>query len=400
MILCNTGNIPVITVNTTFHAGSKNETSGKTGLAHLFEHLMFEGSPNIPRGKFDEILNKNGGESNAYTTKDITSYYITAPSNHLETALWLDSDRLSGFAVSQKSLDIQKDVIIEEKLMYVDNSPYGTLDELSSKKLFGNTPYGWSVIGSMEDIREMKLSDLEKFYHDYYSPENAVVTITGDIDYNHALDLSNEYYGTIKGKEKNQKSEFKIDSIEEEIYENITDNVHLDGLFIFYRIPPAGTKDFYAMKILSGILSSGESSRLYRELEYKNQLVSEIDTVAVGMENAGMFMISAIASNDVSGFLIKEKIDTELSDILNGNVNDKEFEKVKNNIESRFSSRLQSMVAIADRFSYLKTIRGDCSKINFEILDYLSVTKQDVIEAANKYLKSNQRLILHYTPKQ
>lgn len=399
VVLCKTGNIPAVAVNTTFHAGSKNEIQGKTGLAHLIEHLMFEGSPNIPRGYFDEILNKNGGESNAYTTRDYTSYFISIPSNHLETALWLDSDRLSGFGITEKSLEIQKDVIIEEKLMYVDNSPYGSLDEESSKKIFDGTPYSWPVIGHMDDIRNMKLSDVEEFYIKHYTPENAVVSVTGDIDYEKTIELIEKYYGRIISNSADRKTGVKLKEISGEIVGEIKDDIHLEGKFIFYLIPPAGTKDYYALKLLSGILSSGESSRFYQELEYKNNLVNEIDSSVVSMEKTGLFLISAIALKGIRLDEIEKKLDGILDDIKSGNINDREFRKIQNKIETRFSSRLQSIVGLADRFSYLKTIHDDCSKINFEINEFLALTINDVIQAARSYLNKDQRLVLNYIPK-
>lgn len=399
VILCKTGNIPVVAVNTTFHTGSKNEINGKTGLAHLIEHLMFEGSPNIPRGNFDEILNKNGGESNAYTTRDYTSYFISIPSNHLETALWLDSDRLSGFGITEQSLEIQKDVIIEEKLMYVDNSPYGSLDEESSKRIFSQTPYSWPVIGYMDDIRNMNLKDVEDFYLKHYTPENAVVTVTGDIDIENTIELLEKYYGNIKSNSHDRKTEINLRSIPSELNAEIKDDIHLEGKFIFYVIPPAGTKEHYALKLLAGILSSGESSRFYQEFEYKEHLVNEIDSSVMSMEKAGLFIISAIALKGIQLDKIGKKIDKILDEVISGGFEDKEFRKIQNKIETRFSSRLQSIVGLADRFSYLKTIHNDCSKINFEINEFLSLTKNDVIETASRYLKNNQRLVLNYIPK-
>lgn len=259
-------------VNTTFHAGSKDEKKNKTGLAHLLEHLMFEGSPNIPRGKFDEILNKNGGESNAYTSRDVTSYYISVPSNHLETALWLDSDRISGFGITGKSLKIQKDVVLEEKLLYVDNSPYGSLEEESSKRLFGKSGYSWPVIGYTDDISGFTLDDIREFHEKYYSPSNAVISIVGDIDYDSAIKSVEKYYGDIKSGPDIIRNDIRDDEISEEIRADIPDNIHLDGQFIFYRLPEKGTRDYYSLNILNSILSEGESSRFYNEMSIKASL--------------------------------------------------------------------------------------------------------------------------------
>ncbi|MBV6479385.1 MAG: putative zinc protease [Ignavibacteria bacterium] len=399
VVLCNTGNIPIAAVNTTYHTGSRDEIVGKTGLAHLIEHLMFEGSPNIPRGKFDEILAKNGGESNAYTTRDFTSYFISVPSSHLETAFWLDSDRLSGFGITNESLEIQKDVIIEEKLMYNDNSPYGSLDEEISKRLYDGTNYSWPVIGKMDDIRNMNLKDVEDFYNKHYTPSNTVISVTGDIEYERTIELIEKYYGEIFCSLNETKTEIYPKKITKETSAYIKDDIHLEGKFIFYQIPPAGTKEFYSFKILSGILSSGESSRFFQELEYKNNLVHEADSSAFSYEKSGVFMISAIALKGKDMQIIENKINGIIEDIISGNINDREFNKIINRLETRFSSRLQSIVGLSDRFSYLKTIHNDCSKINFEINDYLVLTKKDISDAAGKYLNQNQRIVLNYIPK-
>lgn len=399
VILSKFGNIPMTAVNTTFHAGSKDEKKNKTGLAHLLEHLMFEGSPNIPRGKFDEILNKNGGESNAYTSRDVTSYYISVPSNHLETALWLDSDRISGFGITGKSLKIQKDVVLEEKLLYVDNSPYGSLEEESSKRLFGKSGYSWPVIGYTDDISGFTLDDIREFHEKYYSPSNAVISIVGDIDYDSAIKSVEKYYGDIKSGPDIICNDIRDDEISEEIRADIPDNIHLDGQFIFYRLPEKGTRDYYSLNILNSILSEGESSRFYNEIEYKSELVNEIDTSVIGMEKASLFLVTAIALKGKSLDVIENKIDEIFEDIKSGNISDREFEKVKNRIETLFSSRRQSIVSLADKFSSLKLFYNDPGKINFEILDYIDITKEEVIASANKYLNRNQRLVLNYFPK-
>ena len=399
VVMSRHGGIPMVAVNTTFHAGSKDEEEDKTGLAHLFEHLMFEGSPNIPKGKFDDILIQNGGDSNAYTSWDSTSYYIVLPTGHLETGLWLESDRITGFGISEESLAIQKDVVLEEKLLYVDNSPYGTVEEESAKRLYKNCGYKWPIIGDMDDLKKVRLDDLREFYELYYKPNNAVISIVGDIDYDKTIKLVDKYYGDIKpGKEITRKI-FNEENIENEIQDNFYDNIQLDAKFMFYRLPESGTKDFYAMNILNGILSEGDSSRLYYELEYRDELVSECDSNLYGMEQTSLFCISALAMSGKKLEVIEKKIDEILEDIKQGNISDNEITKIKNKIETYYNSRRQSITGLADKFSYFKTFFNDCDKINYEILDYLAVTKNDIAEAAGKYLNKNQRVVLNYYPK-
>lgn len=399
VVLCKTGNIPVAAVNTTFHVGSKDEEVNKTGMAHLFEHLMFEGSPNVPKGKFDEILSRKGGESNAYTTRDVTSYYITIPSNHLETALWLDSDRINGFSFSEDCIRIQKDVILEEKLLYVDNTPYGTIEEESSKRLFPGNSYSWPVIGKMEDLESVTREDLKKFFEKHYVPENAVISVAGDIDYDKTLSLIEKYYGSIPKGSAGQTNNFSDAGITSEITAEIPDNIHLEGKFVFYKLPARGTKEYYSMGILDGILSEGDSSRLYQELEYKNELVNEIDSSLHANEHASLFIISALALKGKKSDIIQKKIDAVIEDIKNGNISDDEFQKIINKTETQFHSKRLSIVSLADRLTKFMTYYNSCSKINDEITDYLSVTKKDIVETANKFLNKNQRLILNYKPR-
>jgi len=398
IILSRSKDIPMTAVNTTFHVGSKDEDQKMTGMAHLLEHLMFEDSPNVPHGKFDEILNRNGGDSNAYTSWDCTGYYIVLPSNKLETALWLESDRLAGFSISEESLRIQKDVVYEEKLLYVDNSPYGTVEEESSKRLFVNSGYKSPVIGNMDQLMKVELDDVRKFYEKYYSPENAVLSVVGDINYDKTFKMIEKYYGGIVSGGTPDRRDHSDEYLSSEIRVDIKDNVHLEGKFIFYRLPEMGTKDYYAMSVLNGILSDGDSSRLYKELEYNNELVNEFDSNLYGMESTSIFAISALMLKGKSPDLAEEKIDNVLEDIKNGNISDREIQKIKNRIETYFSAKKQTVVSLSEKFSFLKTFYNDINKINFEVLDYLSITKDDIVNTAVKYLDRNKRLVLNYKP--
>lgn len=398
VVLSKHGSIPMAAVNTTFHVGSKDEDEDKTGLAHLFEHLMFDGSPNVPKGKFDEILMSFGGDSNAYTSWDSTSYYMTLPLNHLETGLWLDSDRIHGFGISEESLRVQKSVVLEEKLLYTDNSPYGSVEEESSKRLFRQSGYKWPIIGNMDDLNKVTMDDLREFFGKFYTPENAVISVVGDLDYDRTIKLVDKYYGDIKPGRRFKRREFTEEEIFEEITENFYDNIQLDGKFIFYRLPEAGTKDYYAANILTGILSEGESSRFYKVLEYENELVNECDANLYGMEHTSIFCISALAMSGKDLKEIQNKIDEVIGDIKSGNILDSEIIKIKNKIETYYNSKRSSIVSLSDKFSYLKTFHGSCDKINFEIIDFLNITKEDIVNAANKYLNNNQRVVLNYYP--
>lgn len=393
-----TDNIPSVCVNMTYHVGSKDDCD-KSGIAHLFEHLMFEGSPNVPHGEFDTMLQDLGGDSNAFTSWDVTSYYITIPSNSLEVALWLDSDRLAGFGITKEMLEIQKDVVTEERKYVFDNTPYGSVEEESNLKLFKNSGYRNSILGNMSILRKLKIEDIKNHFEKYYAPNNAVIALAGSFDMQEAKALVEKYYGGIPVGKPFTRVEFTEYDINEEIKDTLYDNIQLPAKFIFYRVPQQGTKDYYALQILSSILSTGESSLLNKKLVYDLTLANDVDTSVTGMEQTSIFGISAISLKGRNLDIIGTAIDEILDEIQNGNIKDEEIEKVKNKIETRTALKKSSIVSLAEHLSFDKLVFDDANRINTEIYNYLSITKQDIIEAANKYLKKNQRVVLDYLPK-
>ncbi len=260
-ILYKSDNIPMVSVNTIYHVGAKDDAE-KSGIAHLFEHLMFEGSPNVEHGEFDSILQDIGGDSNAFTSWDVTSYYATLPANSLETALWLDSDRLAGFGITSEMLKIQQDVVAEERSYVFDNTPYGSVEEESNLRLFKKSGYRNSILGNMSILKKLKIEDIKSHFDKYYAPNNAVISIAGAIDIEKTKDLVNKYYGGIPVGIPFERQKFDEYDIKSEIKDTVYDNIQLPGKFIYYRIPKMGTKDYYALNILSSILSRGESSLL------------------------------------------------------------------------------------------------------------------------------------------
>jgi predicted Zn-dependent peptidase len=391
--------IPMVAINTTYKVGSKDEEEDKTGLAHFFEHLLFESSPYLKSGEFDEILNKNGGDSNAYTSWDSTSYYITIPSSKLELALWLESNRLFDFSIDEEDFEKQREVILEEKLEVNDNTPYGSLEEESSKRLFQNSGYRWSIIGNMKHIESVKLSDVIDFFNRYYIPNNAVLSIVGDIDYEETEFIVRKYYSGISKGAEIKRKDYHEEDIKEEITDDIYDDIHLPGKFLFYRIPEIGSKDYYTMQVLNGILSNGESSRFYKELVYRKELVNEIESNLYGMEKVSLFFINSIVLKDRSINDVGTEIDNVIDEVKSGNISDYEIRKIKNKIETGFSLRRQSIVSLADKFSNLKIFYNDCNKINNEVANYMKITKEDIVKAANLYLNNEQRVNLNYLPK-
>lgn len=392
--------VPGVVINTLIKVGSKDEPENQRGIAHLFEHLMFEGSPNIKQGEFDEILHGIGGDSNAYTTYDVTSYQITVPSDFIETALWLDSDRLTGFALSDETIEVQKKVVLEEKLQQYDNVPYGSSEEESMKRLYNSNGYDIPVIGKSEDIIRINKSDIEKFYDLYYNPSNIILTIVGDIDYALTEDLVRKYYADIESGKNTLKRKFEDKEILREINETVYDNVNLPGRFIYYKIPGVSERDYYIAILLSGILSSGESSVLYSDLVYRKKILYDVITYTLGTKDIGLFVIDSFVQSGINFEIASKEIDNILNDICNGSITEKQIVKVKNRIETSYYMKHQYMHNIADDLGLMKFYFDNPDKINLDIEEYLSVTKDEITNFTDKYIKNNRRLILNYLPKE
>ncbi|NOS83829.1 MAG: insulinase family protein [Ignavibacteria bacterium] len=404
VVLTPDNTIPSVAVNLCYHVGSKNESKNQRGYAHLFEHLMFEGSKNIAPGDYDRLSLQKGCENNAYTTEDKTNYYLLAPANELEFGLWLESDRMLEFSVTEESLRIQKGVVIEEKKQVFDNRPYGSVSIKLAPLLYKNNSYGWDTIGDVRDLKKATLNDIKEFYYRFYVPNNAVLTIAGDFDPAEALRLIKKYFGNIpEGKYSNNElrvgAEFIDQPLKGEVVKIVYDDVQLPGIFGAYKIPKENTDEFFAFDILTDILSTGESSRLYNELVYKKQLVSDVGCWVEGREYSSILQFYAILMPDVTIEEVQSEIDKIFDDAANGLVTQRELEKIKNRIETRHAYRVQTNLAKADMLSHYKTFYNDPGMINTNIERYNSITLDDMNRAADKYLKNAGRVILNYIPK-
>jgi len=396
--------IPSVAINLCYHVGSKNEGKNQRGYAHLFEHLMFEGSKNIAPGDYDRLSLQKGCENNADTTEDKTNYYLLAPANELEFGLWLESDRMLEFSVTEESLRIQKGVVIEEKKQVFDNRPYGSVSMKLAPLLYKNNGYGWDTIGDVKDLKKATLNDIKEFYERYYVPNNAVLTIAGDFDSNEALGLTEKYFGGIPaGKFSNSEilneAKFTDLSLKGEVVKVVYDDVQLPGIFGAYKLPKENTDEFFAFDILTDILSTGESSRLYNELVYKKQLVSDVGCWVEGREYSSLLHFYAILLPDVTIEEVQSEIDNIFNEASGGAITARELEKIKNRIETRHAYRLQTNLAKADMLSHYKTFYNQPGMINTNINRYNSVTLDDINKAADKYLKNAGRVILNYLPK-
>lgn len=391
---------PIVAVSVMYHVGSKNENPERTGFAHFFEHLMFEGSENIGRHEFDKYVQKAGGTLNANTSNDRTYYYEILPSNQLALGLWLESERMLHAKVDQVGIETQREVVKEERRQRIDNQPYGSIIEEVMKRAYTDHPYKWPVIGSMAHLEAAEENDYKQFYADFYVPNNAVLSIAGDIDIEEAKSLIEQYFGGIP---KSTKPVYRPRVIEKplphEIRDTIFDNIQLPAVIQAYRIPAQGTKDYYAMDMLARVLSTGESSRLYRALVDEQQKALFAGNFVFGLEDPGLAITFGIANMGVDLKDLEESCDAEVKKVQDELITVTEFEKLRNKIESDFVSTNSKVAGLAENLATYYMFFGDANLINTEIDRYLAVTREDIQAAARKYLVKDNRVVLYYLPK-
>lgn len=393
--------VPVVAVTVLYHVGSKNEVSGRTGFAHFFEHLMFEGSDNITRGQYMKYVSDAGGTLNANTTQDRTFYYEVLPSNQLALGLWLESERMMHAKIDTGGVNTQREVVKEEKRMRIDNQPYGSVYDQVLERAFHNTPYGYAPIGTMDDINKAKLEEFIDFYHTYYVPNNAVLSIAGDIDIDSTKQLIESYFGPIaRGQKPINRPEVNVQPLtDSERFAIIPDNIQLPAVIEAYRMPKEGSPDYYAARVLSVILSGGPSSRLNKDLVDKKQLAAYAGTQPAFNESAGLLVNVAVANPGVQPDTLQKAIDIQVDSLKTNLVPEREYQKAMNQIETEFVTGNSTMLGIAESLADYEVYFGDANLINTEIGRYRKVTREDVMAIAKKYLNEDNRVVMYYVPK-
>ena len=387
---------PIVAVSVLYHVGSKNENPERTGFAHFFEHLMFEGSANIERGEFDKHVESCGGTLNANTSADRTFYYEILPSNQLELGLWLESERMLHAKVDLIGIETQREVVKEEKRQTYDNRPYGSITIELFKRAFTKHPYQWTTIGSMEHLDAATEKDYTQFYEDFYTPNNAVLSIAGNINIDQTKEWVEKYFSTIpKGKEP-----YRPDVVEPplngEVKDTIYDNIQLPAVVMAYRTPEQGSDDYYAVNMLSTLMAQGQSSRLNRALVDEKQIALGSGSFPFPTEDPGISIAFAIANVGVDPSELEAAIDAEFDKVKNELVLEKEFQKLKNQIENTFISSNSTVAGIAESLANYHTYYGSADLINSEIDRYLSVTREDIQNVAKKYFNKDNRVNLYY----
>lgn len=391
---------PIVAVAVMYHVGSKNENPDRTGFAHFFEHLMFEGSENIGRGEYDDYVQNAGGTLNANTTFDRTYYYQILPSNELALGLWLESERMLHARVDDKGIETQREVVKEERRQRVDNQPYGSILEETFKRCYTEHPYRWPVIGSMAHLEAAEEADYKNFYNDFYVPNNAVLSIAGDIDFHEAKKFVDQYFASIpKSAKPVYRPRVTEPPLSGEVRDTIYDNIQLPAVIQAYRIPAQGTKEYYAVDMVSRILSSGESSRLYRALVDEQQKALFVGNFPLALEDPGVSLAFGITNMGVDVYDLEMAIDEEVKRVQEQLITEQEFQKLRNQIESEFVTSNSRIAGIAESLATYYMFFGDTDLINTEIDRYLAVTREDIMAAAKKYLVKDNRVVLHYLPK-
>jgi predicted Zn-dependent peptidase len=401
VILHRDNSSPIVAINITYHVGSKNEQPDRTGFAHFFEHLMFEGSENIQRGDFDNYVQNAGGVNNAGTSFDYTMYYEILPSNQLKLGLWLESERLLHLRIDSVGVETQRNVIKEERRERYDNQPYMSFLEEVFSNSFRVHPYRWVPIGNIQYIDQARLPEFIDFHDHFYVPGNAVLVIAGDIDYQTTRTLVEDYFGDIPaGRHDIYRPDIEEPPSTEEVRKIVYDNIQLPAVFTAYRMPGMGDPDSYALGMLQTLLAGGESSRLYKSLVDRKQIALETSAVPLTLEDAGLFIVYGIANMGVPVEDVEAAMEEEIQKVKDEGLTDREFQKLVNRTENDFISQNTTMAGISENLASYYTFYRDPGRINTEINQYLAVTPEDIVDVAKRYLVPENRVVLHYLPKE
>lgn len=401
VILHQDNSTPIVAVTISYHVGSKNENPERTGFAHFFEHLMFEGSENIDRGEFDKIAMNAGAALNANTSFDRTFYYLLLPSNQLELGLWMESERLLHLRIDSLGVETQRSVVKEERKQSYDNRPYGTLMEKTFSTAFTEHPYRWMPIGSAESINEATLEEFMEFHSLFYVPNNATLSIAGDIDVEQTKQLVQKYFGDIpKGTKPIYRPSIVEPEKTAEVRDIVYDNIQLPAVVQAYHIPAMGTPDYYALSMLTTLLSDGESSRMTKSIVDKQQKAMFVGAFPFALEDPGLFLVFGIVNSGVTPEDLENAINDEILKAQTEELDEREFQKLRNKVENDFVSSNSTMAGIAESLSDYHMYFGDANLINTEIERYMAVTKADIKRVANQYLKKENRVVLYYLPKE
>jgi zinc protease len=390
---------PLVAVSVLYHVGSKDEIPTRTGFAHFFEHLLFEGSENIGRGEYMQLIQSNGGALNANTSNDRTFYYEILPSNQLELGLWMESERMLHAKIDQVGVDTQREVVKEEKRQRVDNQPYASFLSEMFKRAFTQHNYRWVPIGSMDDLNAATLEEFMAFYKKYYVPNNATLSIAGDIDVAQTKAMITKYFGDIPAGANVQRPSAYEPPLGGEVVDTIYDNIQIPAVFAGYRMVSETHPDTYALQMLTTALSDGPSSRFSKRMVDQDQNALHVEAFPFAMEHHGVFIALALANGATSTGTLMTTMEEEIAKMQQEPLSEKEFTKLLNKVESDYVNRNSGVAGIAENLANYHVYFGDANLINTEIERFRTVTPADLQRVAQTYLKPENRVVLHYLPK-
>lgn len=401
VVLHQDNSAPVVCVSVMYHVGSKDEQTERTGFAHFFEHLLFEGSENIKRGEFMKIVSSNGGQNNANTTQDRTFYYEVFPSNQLETGLWLESERMLHPVINEIGVKTQNEVVKEEKRMRVDNQPYGNFLAEVMKRLFTKHPYTWVPIGSMEHLDAATLEEFIAFFKKFYAPNNAVLVITGDIQVEKTKKLVEQYFAEIPVGAPVVKTVAKEDPITQEIIDTAYDaNIQIPAIMSAYRTPGLTSKEVAALELASRVLSGGQSSRMYKKMVDDKKNTLQVGCFNYALEDYGAYISYALPNGNIALDTLLKDMDDEISLMQKELISETDFTKIRNQYENEYIGKNDKMLGIAENLADGYTFfNKNTNHVNQELEEVRKVTREDIQQVVKKYLNKNQRVVVYYLPK-
>jgi len=399
VILHNDPSAPVVVTSVMYHVGAKDENPDRTGFAHFFEHLLFEGTQNIKRGEWFKIVSSNGGINNANTTDDRTYYYEVFPSNNLELGLWMESERLTHPVINKIGVDTQNEVVKEEKRTRMDNQPYGNILPVVKENMFKNHPYRWHTIGSMEHLDAATLEEFQAFNKKFYTPNNSVLVVAGQIDIAQTKEWIKKYFGVIPRGEELKRQTFTEEPIAQTIKANYQDpNIQIPMLVTSYRTPSMKTRDARVLNLISSYLSDGKSSKLYKKIVDEKKMALQIGAVGFSQEDYGMYIMYGLPMGTFTTADLLKEMDEEIVKIQTDLISEKDYQKLQNTFDNQFVNANANVEGIAESLAKFYMLYGDVNLINTEIDLYHSISREEIRDVAKKYLNPNQRLILDYVP--
>lgn len=392
--------VPTVGVSVYYDVGSRNEVKGRSGFAHLFEHMMFQGSANVGKGEHFGLIINRGGSANGTTSNDRTNYFETLPSNELALGLWLEADRMRSLAVTQENFENQRMTVMEERRQRIDNQPYIPSMLRINELAYGDYwPYAHSTIGDMQDLIDAPLEAVQEFFHTYYAPNNAVLSIAGDFDPEEALQLANEYFGDIPSRETPAFEDPPMAKQTAEQTETMYDaNATLPAFHVAYHIPTSRTPDHYALEVLALILGDGESSRLYQRLVKRDEICQEIAVGTDDRRGPDLFSFWAVMASGHAPSKAQQVIFAELEAVAAKGVTSRELQKAKNRVSAAFVFGLQTNMSRSQKLAEFELYWGDANLLKLELDHYLAVTEEDIKRVAGQYFDATNRTVLNVMP--